>query len=89
MATLNINDLPLKEEMDSKDMAAVEGGFSFPSVLNNVAPTRLLAPLPPGKPPSNGLPAGGDTGGFGDGGDGGGGSYNDGPYGGEDPRHAD
>jgi hypothetical protein len=55
MPTLPIKDLPLNEEMDSNDMAAIEGGFSFPSVLNNIAPVKLVpSPQPVTEP--NALP---------------------------------
>jgi hypothetical protein len=64
MPTLPIKDLPRNEEMDSNDMAAIEGGFSFPSVLNNVAPIKLIAPPPPVTQPSHGGPSSGDGGGW-------------------------
>jgi len=69
MATLPIKDLPLNEEMDSGDMAAIEGGFTFPAVLHNVAPVKLIAPPQPVTKPDNTLPPSGDGGGLGDGGD--------------------
>ncbi len=70
---MTIKDLPLNEEMDSNDMAAIEGGFSFPSVLNNVAPiTRFASPQPvtkPSKPNGAVIGDGGSDGGSGGGGD--------------------
>jgi len=36
--TLSIKDIPLNEEMKSNDMAAIEGGITFPV---NIAATKL------------------------------------------------
>ncbi len=72
MENLTIKDLPLNEEMDSNDMAAIQGGFSFPAVLNTA--TVQLTPQPVTKPSNNGDYYG----------DGGGGNikfYNSDPYG--------
>jgi hypothetical protein len=66
-----IKDLPLNKEMDSKDMTATKGGFSFPAVLNNVAPVKLIAP------PVSVTPVGGVLGG--DGGSGSGYDTGNGP----------
>ena len=57
MSTLIIKDIPRNQELDSNDMAAVEGGISFPSVLHG-APIKLIAPPQPvtkfdGLPPSS------------------------------------
>jgi len=70
MSNLTIKDLPRNEEMDSNDMAAIDGGFSFP---NNVAPIKLIAPPKPVNTPN--LPPTGDAGGFPSGDSGGGGGY--------------
>jgi len=75
MSNVTIKDLPHNEEMDSGDMAAIEGGITFPSVLNNVAPTKLIAPPQPVTQPS-GVSGGTVGGGGGDGeGESGGGGY--------------
>ena len=67
-----IKDLPRNEKMDSSKMATIQGGGSFPSVLNSVVPNlRMVAPPP--SPPYHGnpLPPTGDSGGFPDGDSGG------------------
>ena len=46
MSTLIIKDIPRNQELDSNDMAAAEGGMSFPSVLHG-APIKLIAPPQP------------------------------------------
>jgi hypothetical protein len=62
MPTLIIKDMPRNEEMDSNDMAAIEGGITFPSVLHRV-PIKLI---PPPQPVTrwNTLPPTGDSGGY-------------------------
>jgi hypothetical protein len=63
MPTLSINDIPLNEEIQSNDMAAIEGGISFPSVLHG-APIKLIAPPQPVTKLSNPLPPNGDSSGY-------------------------
>ena len=46
MSTLIIKDISRNHEIDRKDMAAIEGGISFPSVLHG-APIKLIAPPQP------------------------------------------
>ena len=46
-----IKDLPRNEKMDSNDMAAIEGGITFPSLLHG-APIKLIAPPQPVTQPS-------------------------------------
>ena len=41
---IKIENLPCNEEMDSGDMAAIEGGISFP---HNIAPIKLIPPPQP------------------------------------------
>jgi hypothetical protein len=69
MSNVTIKDLSRNEEMDSGDMAAIEGGITFPAVLNNVAPVKLIAPPQPVTNPS-GVHGGGYNGGDNDGGGG-------------------
>jgi hypothetical protein len=64
MPTLSIKDMPRNEEMDSNDMAAIEGGISFPSVFNGLPVIKLIAPPQPVTKPNTGLPANGDSGGY-------------------------
>jgi len=60
MTTLSIKDMPRNEAMDSKDMAAVEGGITFPS---NIAVIKLISPPQPVTKPSNNGAFYGDGGG--------------------------
>jgi len=62
MSTLIIKDISRNHEIDRKDMAAIEGGISFPSVLHG-APIKLI---PPPQPVTkwNTLPPTGDSGGY-------------------------
>jgi hypothetical protein len=76
MATLPIKDLPLNKEMDSTDMAVIEGGFTIPSVLKAVPIKLIVAPQPVTRPNN------GDY--FGDGGGGNINPANDGPDGDDD-----
>jgi len=77
-----IKDLPLNEEMDSNDMAAIEGG-----ITTNVALAHPTSFKLPTFGSSNGLKTPGAGQGDG-GGDGGGGDYLSGPYG-DDDLHQD
>jgi len=52
MSTLIIKDMPRNQEMDSTDMAAIEGGITFPS---NIAVIKL-------RPTSSGSYTNGDPG---------------------------
>jgi hypothetical protein len=76
MPTLSVKDMPHNEEMDSNDMAAIEGGFTLPSLLS--VPVVKLIPSPqPVTRPNNG-----DF--FGDGGGGSINPANSGPDGDDD-----
>ncbi|HXW75608.1 MAG TPA: hypothetical protein VEK10_12410 [Steroidobacteraceae bacterium] len=46
MSNLTIKDLPHNEEMNSDDMAAIDGGISFPSILHG-GPIKLIPPPQP------------------------------------------
>jgi len=78
-----IKDLPLNEEMDSNDMAAIEGGI----IPTNVARTNLTSFKLPTFGTTQTPPTGGVSGG--DPGSGGGGGYLDGPYGDDDLHEQD
>jgi hypothetical protein len=74
MPTLSVKDIPHNEEMDSNDMAAIEGGFTLPATLNVPVVKLTTVPPPVTNPNKNGDYYG----------DGGGGNiqfYNSDPYG--------
>jgi hypothetical protein len=54
MPTLSVKDVSRNEEMDADDMAAVEGGFSFPTGLSNIAVVKLIPVPQPVTRPNNG-----------------------------------
>ncbi len=83
MTTLLIKDMPLNEEMDSNDMAAIQGGITFNATnLASVASVKLNK-NPVHLTPVGGVISGGDpgSGSAGSGGDYGGGSASDGGIG--------
>ncbi|SPJ15470.1 hypothetical protein SBBP2_1590007 [Burkholderiales bacterium] len=78
-----IKDLPLNEEMDSNDMAAIQGGIIPTNVARpNVTSFKLPTFGTTQTPPTGGV-SGGDPG------SGGGGGYLDGPYGDDDLHEQD
>jgi hypothetical protein len=83
MSTLSIKDMSHNEEIDSNEMAAIEGGITFPAGNVAVVTAKLIAPPQPVTYP--GVPTGGSVSGGDPGsGGGGGGFYLDGPYGDDD-----